>query len=228
MQDWSQPSTQRATDDAADRDPAQAEADPALPDPALPDPALPDPPGASPSDDPADWDELTPASTGPVPVLPPNDVLVAGSPLATPTEPPPYESAGTATDTAADTSRAITDEPAGLTAEPSGPADEPRRRAGESRRRAGESSGAVIDAATTERFQTRWHDVQFGFVDDPQEAIQQAGELATDVLTAFTEAINARKNELDDWRGPGGQPDTERLRLAVRAYREFVDRLLGT
>jgi hypothetical protein len=88
----------------------------------------------------------------------------------------------------------------------------------------------VLESAAADRFQERWRDVQFGFVDDPQNAVHEAEEFATEVLDAFTSALSSRKRSLDDrWRTDQGElSDTERLRLVVRAYREFVDRLLTT
>jgi hypothetical protein len=86
----------------------------------------------------------------------------------------------------------------------------------------------VLESSVADEFQTRWRDVQFGFVDNPQGAVQRADELAAEVLDAYTAALSARKQSLDDEWGTGIAPDTERLRLAVRAYREFVDRLLNS
>jgi hypothetical protein len=86
----------------------------------------------------------------------------------------------------------------------------------------------VLESGVADEFQARWRDVQFGFVDNPQGAVQRADELAAEVLDAYTAALSARKRSLDDEWTTGGSPDTERLRLAVRAYREFVDRLLNS
>jgi hypothetical protein len=88
----------------------------------------------------------------------------------------------------------------------------------------------VLESAAADQFQERWRDIQFGFVDDPQNSAQRAGDLAAEVLDAFIAALSTRKRSLDDERRtePGEPADTERLRLAVRSYREFVDRLLNT
>jgi hypothetical protein len=161
---------------------------------------VPDPPA---TDEPTAQDEPAEwdefASAGPGRVTPPNDVLVAGRRFARPGGEPAPEQAP---------------EQAAEPAEPAG------HRGG----------STVLAAAAADRFQERWRDVQFGFVDDPRNAASRAGELAAEVLDAFTAELSSRKRSLDDdWRtGPGGPPDTERLRLAVRAYREFVDRLLNT
>ena len=57
----------------------------------------------------------------------------------------------------------------------------------------------------------------------------EARQLVDDVFTAAREALDKQRGALDDWQsGESGQPDdTERLRVAVRGYRDFLDRMLG-
>src|SRR5919197_491963 len=59
----------------------------------------------------------------------------------------------------------------------------------------------------------------------PAERAAPPVELADEVLRSVTDALAARKQTLDDhWRTRRDAPsDTERFRLAVRAYREFID-----
>jgi hypothetical protein len=185
MQNWSQPGTGRDLSETA-----------------------PDPPGTdepTAPDEPAEWDEF--ASAGPGRVTSPNDVLVAGGPLAQPADEPAEEPAAAA----------VARPDSAAPAEPEEPA-------------AHHGGSKVLESAAADGFQERWRDVQFGFVDDPRDAARRAGELAAEVLDAFTAELSSRKRSLDDdWRtGRGEPPDTERLRIAVRAYREFVDRLLNT
>jgi hypothetical protein len=89
---------------------------------------------------------------------------------------------------------------------------------------------SILDSRSADEFHARWRDVQFGFVDDPGTSVRQADELADEVLSAFADALTTRRRELAErWRAQGAvPPDTERLRLVVQAYREFVDRLLTT
>jgi hypothetical protein len=211
MQDWPQPGAGRAAD--TERDPAGTIPDP----PDRADPADRSDPPAAAEDDSAEWDELTPAGTGHV--TPPADVLVAGRPVGTPPPPggPPY--AGRPAE------RPVTPstEPAAAAATPAAEAaaaPEPAHGGGET----------VIESGTADGFHARWRDVQFGFVDDPRAAVRQADELADKVVRSFTDALDAHKRALEDrWRSQrDAPPDTERLRLIVRAYREFVDRLLTT
>ncbi len=76
-----------------------------------------------------------------------------------------------------------------------------------------------------------------GFVDAPREAVQEADDVLRELADRFAEAVAERRRSLRrSWEtagtaGPGdGQAaaatDTEQLRLALRDYRELVDRLL--
>jgi hypothetical protein len=88
-----------------------------------------------------------------------------------------------------------------------------------------EDSGAVLfGGAEVERFRGQWRDLQAGFVDNPQEAVQGADHLVDEVLAALTEVFNAHKQQLENqWQGG----ETEELRVALRRYRSFFDQLLN-
>lgn len=75
---------------------------------------------------------------------------------------------------------------------------------------------------------SRWSDVQAGFVDDPQNAVQRAHGLVTDLVNELTQTFTRERTTLEDqWKG-GGTADTEGLRIALQRYRSFFNRLLGT
>jgi hypothetical protein len=78
-------------------------------------------------------------------------------------------------------------------------------------------------------FRARWREVQSDFVDDPEDAVRRADDLASEVLNALIESLNGHKRTLDDrWRTEkDDKSDTERLRQALRGYRDFLDRMLG-
>ncbi|MFI0352196.1 hypothetical protein [Actinomadura sp. 9N407] len=92
-----------------------------------------------------------------------------------------------------------------------------------------ENRERLLDGPVADGFNERWREVQSGFVDDPREAVRRADELASEVVNAVGQALAARKRTLADrldTGGDGASPDTERLRLALRDYRDFVDRTL--
>jgi hypothetical protein len=85
---------------------------------------------------------------------------------------------------------------------------------------------ALWGADLVRGYRARWEQVQLSFVDDPQRAASEAGQLLDEALSSLTGALTSQKESLDDWqRDDGG--DTEVLRTAIKHYREFLDRLLG-
>ncbi|SBT46567.1 hypothetical protein [Micromonospora auratinigra] len=93
--------------------------------------------------------------------------------------------------------------------------------------------GAVpADAATlfgpeaAQGFRDRWRDVQLRFVDDPKAAVGEAQSLVDEAMEALAAALREQKSKLGGWQ-ESGSADTEQLRVAVRGYRDFLDRVLG-
>ncbi|GHJ14459.1 hypothetical protein [Micromonospora sp. AKA38] len=93
------------------------------------------------------------------------------------------------------------------------------------------TSGAVpADAATlfdpdaAQGFRDRWRDVQLRFVDDPKAAVGEAESLVEEAIEALSTALREQRTRLGTWQESG---DTEQLRVAVRGYRDFLDRVLG-
>jgi hypothetical protein len=77
------------------------------------------------------------------------------------------------------------------------------------------------------RVQDRWRDVQASFVDDPGEAVQRADALLGEVVESLTSSLTSRTDALRDRWKDAGAPDTEQLRLALRDYRNVLERLLA-
>jgi hypothetical protein len=77
-----------------------------------------------------------------------------------------------------------------------------------------------------DRFRDEWRRLQMRFVDDPHNAANEAATLVDQAVQTLTTALSSRKQELDSWRASEGD-DTEVLRMALRRYRDFLDRLLG-
>ena len=74
----------------------------------------------------------------------------------------------------------------------------------------------------------QWNDVQAAFVDDPQNAVQRAHGLVTQLVDDLVQTFSQERSMLESqWKG-GGNADTETLRVALQRYRSFFNRLLGT
>jgi hypothetical protein len=111
-----------------------------------------------------------------------------------------------ATDEAA-TDEAATDEAA--TDEPAAPAQ----------------PAALLASLDAESIRNRFLDIQAGFVDEPRQAVEEAGRFIDELVQQVIDALQAQRGQL---QAPvAEEASTEDLRLSLRAYRQFVDRLLG-
>jgi hypothetical protein len=80
--------------------------------------------------------------------------------------------------------------------------------------------------ATTD-FRTRWDLVQRSFVDNPQEAVHAGDELVAQVIASLAETFSSQRSQLENQLNQTDQSSTENLRLALRRYRSFFERLLA-
>lgn len=80
---------------------------------------------------------------------------------------------------------------------------------------------------TASAFRSRWDVVQRGFVDDPQEAVRAGDELVAQVIKSLAETFSNQRSALEGEPDQTDQSSTENLRLALRRYRSFFERLLS-
>jgi hypothetical protein len=76
-------------------------------------------------------------------------------------------------------------------------------------------------------FRTRWTDIQTGFVDEPRRAVEQADALVAEVIKRLANSFAEERSKLEGQWGRGDDVSTEDLRVALRRYRSFFDRLLS-
>ena len=76
-------------------------------------------------------------------------------------------------------------------------------------------------------FRASWDAVQIGFVDDPKQAVRQADDLVRQVLDDLARSFSNERSALDGSADAASQASTENLRLALRRYRSFFQRLLS-
>jgi len=75
-------------------------------------------------------------------------------------------------------------------------------------------------------FRTHWLNIQSKFVDNPRESVREADELVANVLKSVTMGFHDRRSSLEKQWNSGDNISTEDLRVALKRYRSFFDRLL--
>jgi hypothetical protein len=74
---------------------------------------------------------------------------------------------------------------------------------------------------------SRWSDVQARFVDDPREAVKAADALVDEVIKDLSKQFANERSGLESQWGRDQKVSTEDLRVALRRYRSFFERLLS-
>lgn len=73
----------------------------------------------------------------------------------------------------------------------------------------------------------RWEAIQTGFVDEPRAAVEQADALVTQVMSHLTDVFSRERAALEQQWTRGENVSTEDLRVALKRYRSFFERLLS-
>ena len=97
------------------------------------------------------------------------------------------------------------------------------------------SPGSTAEAAPSPLFtdsdvndlRGRWSNVQTGFVDEPRRAVEEADKLVATVMQRLAEGFANERSNLEKAWDRGDNVSTEDLRVALRRYRSFFDRLLN-
>jgi hypothetical protein len=76
-------------------------------------------------------------------------------------------------------------------------------------------------------YRTQWDAIQTGFVDEPHRAVEEADALVALVIKRLSEVFADERATLEHQWGRGNEISTEDLRLALRKYRSFFERLLS-
>jgi hypothetical protein len=76
-------------------------------------------------------------------------------------------------------------------------------------------------------YRTQWDAIQTGFVDEPRRAVEEADALVALVIKRLSEVFADERAGLEHQWGRGDEISTEDLRIALRKYRSFFERLLS-
>lgn len=86
---------------------------------------------------------------------------------------------------------------------------------------------SLLAADETQAFRSRWEATQISFVDEPRQSVEQADGLVAEVMQRLAEMFAEERDKLEGQWNRGDDVSTEDLRLALRRYRSFFDRLLS-
>jgi hypothetical protein len=90
-----------------------------------------------------------------------------------------------------------------------------------------EAPAPLFEQSALQDFRSRWGAIQTGFVDNPGGAVMQADELVAAVMKRLAEVFADERANLEQEWAKRNDVSTEDLRLAIRRYRSFFDRLLS-
>jgi hypothetical protein len=114
------------------------------------------------------------------------------------------------------------------TADLAGRASEPRSfGAGADGEYADSHPTPLFDPGEVDELRRDWTDIQAGFVDEPRAAVEHADQLVALTMKRLAEMFAKEREGLEGQWDRGDQVSTEDLRLALRRYRSFFDRLLA-
>lgn len=93
-------------------------------------------------------------------------------------------------------------------------------------RRDDERPAALLPADETGELRHRWDTIQTGFVDEPRHAVEEADSLVAQTMKRVAEIFAQERSNLEQQWSRGEDVSTEDLRVALKRYRSFFDRLL--
>jgi hypothetical protein len=113
-------------------------------------------------------------------------------------------------------------------AEPEPPLEEAQRASKTETRRDDEHELEPLFTDDSDReFRNRWRDIQSGFVDEPRVAVEQADELVAQLMQRLAQSFSEQRSSLEHQWDASDKVSTEELRVALKRYRSFFERLLS-
>ena len=85
---------------------------------------------------------------------------------------------------------------------------------------------ALVTRDRADSYSARWDSVKGEFVDEPRRAVADADALVGELLDELQELFKQQRTQIEQGLD-ADETSTEDLRLALRRYRSFFDRLLS-
>ena len=89
-----------------------------------------------------------------------------------------------------------------------------------------EKFAPLFERDEAEQFRAQWLDIQSRFVDDPSISVKYADELEASIIKNITRNFADKCMALETQWKSGDDVSTEDLRVTMKRYRSFFDRLL--
>ena len=90
-----------------------------------------------------------------------------------------------------------------------------------------ESNAPLFSDEEHAGYRTRWSGIQTGFVDEPRKAVEEADTLVAEVMKRLADVFAEERRHLEQHWEQSDRLSTEELRIAMRRYRSFFERLLA-
>ena len=90
-----------------------------------------------------------------------------------------------------------------------------------------EAAAPLLPPEFVQDLRQRWDGIQTGFVDEPRAAVRQADELVASAIKRLVEGFAEARNNLEGQWARGDEINTEDLRVALRKYRSFFQKLMS-
>jgi hypothetical protein len=105
--------------------------------------------------------------------------------------------------------------------------DQPARPVRNDVETAGEQPVSLFADADVTDYRSRWSSIQTAFVDEPRRAVEDADSLVKSLLNKLSQSFTQERQTLANQWERGNNVSTEDLRVTLRRYRSFFDRLLN-
>jgi hypothetical protein len=93
--------------------------------------------------------------------------------------------------------------------------------------RNGNEAVPLFSEDAVQEFRAQWREIQTGFVDEPRHAVEQADQLVANLMRQLAQSFSDQRTTLENQWEKSDKVSTEDLRLALKRYRSFFDRLLS-
>ena len=90
-----------------------------------------------------------------------------------------------------------------------------------------EGPAPLFPSDHAEQLHQRWTAIQSGFVDEPRRSVEDADSLVAAAIRHVAETFADERSRLESQWDRGDDVSTEDLRVALRRYRSFFDRILS-